>query len=41
MADILDMQSVFEDAPEEEKGSYVSISLCHNSFQSWFGCFVK
>lgn len=39
MADILELQSDDKETPGEEKGSYVSHFLCHNSYVSTQLCF--
>ena len=42
MGEILDLQNHEpEETPAPEKGSYISLRICRNSFVSVAGCFVK
>lgn len=40
MADVINLQDTPE-VPGEEKGSHRSYFICHNSYVSNWGCFVK
>lgn len=41
MSDVLNLQSDDPEVPAEEKGSYVSVGFCRNSFKSWAFCKVS
>ncbi len=41
MSEVLNLQESEPDTPSEEKGSWVSLALCHNSRKSIAACWVR
>ena len=41
MSDVLNLQDDPTEAPDEDKGSWVSIGFCHKSYKSLAFCFAK
>jgi hypothetical protein len=41
MSDVLKLQDDQPEAPDEEKGSWVSVLACHKSYRSLAFCLVK
>jgi hypothetical protein len=41
MSDVLNLQDEGPEVPSEEKGSYLSIGFCRNSFKSFAFCKIS
>ncbi len=41
MADILDLQRQYDETPDDEKGSFISVIACTRSYHSIFLCYAK